>query len=423
MMAAMAAEGVPMRSGDDPQLEIVVQRWPDVSEGEARSLIRLMRRADGVGMNRIVSHSGRPTGAAALVDTSRGLLFIKRYARSVRDVDTIVPYHRFAAYVADRGISTPRFEMFVSSDGDAPVSDDALSSGLSSPGSGDSWRAAVDGSVLVHGPMAYEAYWVADGEDLYGDALTWDPPRTIGHARSLGGFLARIDVASRGFDDPPLTPNGMSNRFGVFASEDIDAAVDSWLDGRPSVRRYLELTGRELHADLDVVRPYARALSRSYGTLETQWTHGDPHVSNFLWTNGRPSAVIDFGLADRNTALFDLAMLIERHCIQWVDVMNGNEDAYRLDVAEALLDGYAEVRPLSDVERMILPDVLAISQAQAGLAWLQYYMDGTHRMDDAAWCYDVCLMAHTRWFGSPSGRRFLDGLRALLGSSGSGGTP
>lgn len=47
----------------------------------------------------------------------------------------------------------------------------------------------------------------------------------------------------------------------------------------------------------------------------------------------RPSAVIDSGPADRSTAVFGLAMLIERNRIRWVGVTSGNEDACRLDVA------------------------------------------------------------------------------------------
>ncbi|WP_300768291.1 phosphotransferase [uncultured Bifidobacterium sp.] len=382
-----ATSGAAMDSGDDPQLDIVAQRWPDITLAEADSLVGLIRGGDGVRARGMASHSGRPTAAAALVDTSRGLLFIKRYTRSVRDVETITPYHRFVAYLADRGVPTPRFLGFESTDG---------------------------GTVLVRGDFVYEAYWAAAGEDEYGSALTWDPPRAPDHARSLGAFLAQIDCAAAGFDEPALAPNGMSNSFGVFAQDDIDGAVESWLECRPSVRGYLAITDRDLHADLDVVRTYSRALSGVYPTLEERWTHGDPHVSNFLWKGGRPAAVIDFGLADRNTAVFDVAMLLERHCIQWVDVMNGKDDAYRIDVARDLLEGYTSVRPLSDIEKTVLPDVLAISQAQSGLSWLQYYMDGTHRMEDAAWCYDVCFLAHTRWFGSDSGRRFLDALRGIL---------
>ncbi|MCH4209496.1 phosphotransferase enzyme family protein [Bifidobacterium sp.] len=426
-----------MKGNGDPQLEIVAQHWPNVEAYEAQALLRLSDPS--IIVHSVASYSGRPTAAASLVHTSIGLIFIKRYARCVRDASTIEPYHRYAAYLADHGIATPSFLRFHEDE----------ESVLEVPGG--------TSSVALTAGCAYEAYLAADGSDRYGKALTWDPPRALDEARQLGRFLAAIDVASAGFEQPALEPNGMSNAFGLLAfgsaglSDSADRfssahalkqAVTPWLEQRPGVRRYLELTQRDIFSDMQIALPYGEAIAKPYATLHPQWTHGDPHISNFLWQGDRPCAVIDFGLADCNTAVFDLAMLLERHAIQWVDVMNGKDDACRPDVMLALLEGYCAVRPLSDAEKAVLPGLLPICQVEAGLNWIQYYMnaaaalggacseDGeglagaapesvaaermSHALSDADWCYDACFLAHTCWFGSGAGRRLLDTLRSAL---------
>lgn len=383
-----------MDKNGNSQLDIVIQRWPDIQLEEAQSVFDLLQSP--VRARAVVSNSGRPTAAAALIDTNYGLMFMKRYARSVRDVQTIEPYHRYVTFLANRGIHTPIFLPFASgSNIDVVVQK-----------TGD--------TTAIRGNDIYEVYSAAEGEDRYGKALTWDPPATLSEAYCLGEMLASIDLASSGFNEPRMVPNGMTNTFGLFATPDLDKQWQQWIAQRPSVSEYLSMTKRDIVHDLEAIRPYASRIAHVYEQLESTWIHGDPHISNFLWENDGPCAVIDFGLADRNTALFDLVMALERHAIQWVEVSAGKLDAYRLDVAEAILRGYAEVRPLSDIEKEILPDVLRLAQAEAGLNWLQYYMNGTRRLEDAAWCYDSCFLAHMQWFDTIPGRDLLDGIRRAL---------
>lgn len=121
-----------------------------------------------------------------------------------------------------------------------------------------------------------------------------------------------------------------------------------------------------------------------------------------------------FGLADRNTALFDLVEAIERNAIQFVQIMDGQTDACRSDVARAIIEGYERLRPLSDVERDVLPWMLPLAQAEASLNWIAYFVDGPMRDEDADWCYDTAFNAHAAWFGTPDGRRFLDDVRRAL---------
>ena len=373
---------------DNPQLDIVAQRWADITLDEAREVLSRLERP--LRAQAIVSHSGRPTAAGSMVATDQGNVFVKRYARSVRDADGIAPYHRFVEHLVERGIPTPRFLPFAST-------------------------CAACRSTLSTDEAVYEVSTQARGEDRYVSALSWDPPRSLDEAEALGEFVARMSLAAADFREPRReVPDPFQNRFGVFASSDVDAAVDDWLAKRPSVAEYLRATGRDIHRDMSPHRAWASRICLGYGRLEPCWTHGDPHVSNFLWSGPRPVSVFDFGLADCNTAVFDLVETLERHAIQFVDIANGNDESCRPDIADAIVRGYHRVRPLSGDERALVPDMLPVSQSEAALNWIAYYVNGTGRVEDAAWCYETSFLGHTAWFSRDCGRRFLDSLRRSL---------
>jgi Ser/Thr protein kinase RdoA (MazF antagonist) len=389
------------------QLDIVEQKWTPIDLDEAEGVLSQLE--EPLHAHELGAQSLRPTAAAAMIQTDQRLVFIKRYPRGIRSSAGIAAYHHFAAHVRSRGIPTPRFLSFAERD-----------CGTGSIFGTDSAYA----TVLERSGNFYEVSLLAAGADRYVSALTWDPPQSLEEARNLGSFMARLSLAASDFKHPEMEPNGLSNRFSVFFHSDIDAAIEAWLERNPVVKEYLGRTQRDLHSELEAHRSFAGRLAHNgYGLLKPCWTHGDPHISNFMWSGSAPSAVIDFGLADLNTALFDVAMTIERNCIQWVRIMGGERDACRPDMARAILTGYQKVRPLSDREKALLPDVVALCQAQAGLNWITYYAalrseedrsDGVHQrehdeefLSNASWCYDTCFVSHTQWFSSDEGRAFV----------------
>lgn len=382
----------------DPQLDIVAQRWPDITLGEAEFVLSQLscpKRALS-----LIARSGRPTAAGAMVRTDTGDVFIKRYACSVRDASSILPYHHFVKHLSDRGVRVPMFMAFA---------DNRIVT------TGDGCAAEARESTLTIGGAVYEVCPRAEGEDRYISALSWDPPDTVAEAEHLGTFMGRMALAAEGFDEPrSLTPNPFQNRFGLFAAKDFDAALQIWLDERPVVRDYLVATNRPLLHDLRMHRRYVERVCGPYRALSPCWTHGDPHVSNFLWNGDVPVSVFDFGLADRNTALFDLVEALERNTIQFVAIMNGHDDACRADLAVAILHGYNRVISLSSRDLALVADMLPICQSEAALNWIAYYVEGTHRPQDAAWCYETSLMAHTAWFERTDGLRYLEAVRGAV---------
>ena len=192
----------------------------------------------------------------------------------------------------------------------------------------------------------------------------------------------------------------------LFAS-DPRRDLPRWLAERPGVRAYLAHSGRRIEDQWAPHLQFAASYADIAPRLPVAWTHGDLHVSNVFWDGNHPSQVIDFGLADRNPAVYDLALAIERNAFEWTRIVDGDEDAVRADVTLALIEGYEEIRPLSPDERRGLVAMMPLVQAEAGLNWIEYQYGATRSLHGADWCLDIFFGEHTRWFTRPSGRDYL----------------
>ncbi|HEV2679337.1 MAG TPA: phosphotransferase, partial [Rhodanobacter sp.] len=143
------------------------------------------------------------------------------------------------------------------------------------------------------------------------------------------------------------------------------------------------------------------------------WTHGDWHVSNLCWSDGtadaRITAVLDFGLAAANCALFDLATAIERNAIAWLALETG-EAAVHLDIVRALIEGYRRQRPLDAAAIHLLADLLPLVHVDFALSEVEYYHAITGSRANADVAYDTFLRGHAGWFGTPPGQRLLQSI-------------
>jgi homoserine kinase type II len=75
--------------------------------------------------------------------------------------------------------------------------------------------------------------------------------------------------------------------------------------------------------------------------------HGDLFRDNVLWEGDQISAILDFEQASGGSLAYDLAVCVNDWC--WT------QNAPRLDLATALLEGYQSVRPLTIPDRQALP--------------------------------------------------------------------
>ena len=95
---------------NNAQLDIVQQRWRDITLPEARRV--LLALAEPLSASALISCSARPTAAGAMVATDCGNVYIKRYHASVRDACTIHPYQRYVAWLAGHGMNVMPFLPF-----------------------------------------------------------------------------------------------------------------------------------------------------------------------------------------------------------------------------------------------------------------------------------------------------------------------
>jgi Ser/Thr protein kinase RdoA (MazF antagonist) len=160
---------------------------------------------------------------------------------------------------------------------------------------------------------------VTGGADVYRDAVSWSPYLHPGHARSAGAALAGLHLAAAGFPAPERPFGPLMTSTSVVAAADPLAALDSLVGSRPGLRRYPALRAEFARHVLPLIGRAGPLLRR----VAPQWGHGDWHPSNLTWTSARPDArvagVFDLGLANRTSALHDLAVALERSVISWLD--------------------------------------------------------------------------------------------------------
>jgi Ser/Thr protein kinase RdoA (MazF antagonist) len=367
---------------------LVAPDWPALTLTEVRRLFQRFPALDGP--VEILTESPRPFSAAGLVKTSAGPVFVKRHARAVRDRQGLAEEHRFMAHLRRHGAAVPRV------------------------------LADADGETAIEcGDWTYEAHEAAAGVDLYGDALSWTPFRSARHAWAAGEALARMHIASKGFNAPRRKTQPLVASFTIFAAQNPAAAMDEYLAARPSLAGHAKVRACADKA-LELLAPFHARLAPFLPALTPLWTHNDLHASNLLWSDAGPqsgfdaraTAIIDFGLSDLTNPVHDLAHAIERNIVEWL-VLAANPDEpdtvpVHLDHLEALLAGYDSARLLTAAERAALAPMTALCHAEFALSEADDFAGILESEEKAAMAYEGWLVGHARWFHSRAGQHLLD---------------
>ena len=366
---------------------MVVPDWPALTLAELRDLFEPF--ADlGVPID-IVFTSPRPLSAAAVINTARGSFFVKRHARVVRDREGLLEEHRFMSHLHAHGARVPR--VLADSSGN---------------------------SAIEIGNSTYEVHEIAQGIDIYADAISWTPFFCAAHAQQAGRTLAQLHLAARGFEAPRRHVQPLVASFTIFNEADAAAEMRRYLDARATLAGHSGVQ-RCAEAALEVLAPYQAELLPLLSHLHPLWTHNDLHASNLLWSSAgedaHATALIDFGLADQTNAAHDLANAIERNIVEWLALAQdpGQPDDVRVhfDHLQALLNGYESVRPLSDEEAAALAPMTALCHVEFALSEADYFLGALNSEENARRAYDGYLVGHARWFRSVSGVGLLDVIR------------
>ncbi len=365
---------------------LVEPDWPPLTLDEVRGLLRYYPSLGKP--TKLLTVSPRPFSAASVVATPNQDIFVKRHYWSVRNPEGLREEHRIMGHLRANGVAVP---------------------GVFSTQSGE--------TAIKLGEWVYEVHEATQGEDLYEDAISWTPFRSVGHAHSAGQALARLHQASCGYDAPVRGLRPLVAGFTIFAARDPGAEFDRYLAARPALDEYLKSRTCRDEA-LSLLAPFHSELLPLLSSLRSLWTHNDWHASNLIWSDDGVSAqavaVIDFGLADRTNAVHDLAHAIERNIVGWLalveDPAHPEDVPVHYDHLFAFLDGYESVRPLSRQESSALAPMTALCHAEFALSETDYFLSVLQSEDKARMACEGYLVAHARWFRGVGGK-LLDALR------------
>ncbi len=356
--------------------------WPALTHADVEALLRGWPQL--LPPYRIDWHSPRPLSAAALVATRTGAVFVKRHHVRVRSTATLRQEHRFMAHLRDRGVPVP--EVLADAQGR---------------------------TACARGDWVYEVHARAAGLDLYRQTMSWTPIDDLAHAHTAGVALAALHDASEGYDAPQRDTHILVARDELIRAADPVDALQRQLPERPGLAAYL--AGHDWAADLRAtIMPFHRGAHAHLASQPRLWTHNDWHVSNLCWSDANSgaaiTAVLDFGLASPTFALFDLATAIERNAVAWLQ-LDGGQHAARIDVARALIDGYATRRPLAAAQLELLADLMPLVHVDFALSEVEYFASITGSSGHADVAYRTFLLGHAQWFETTPGQHLLRAIR------------
>ncbi|MBY0454516.1 MAG: homoserine kinase [Burkholderiaceae bacterium] len=155
------------------------------------------------------------------------------------------------------------------------------------------------------------------------------------HCAAVGQMLARMHLAAS--DYPRQQPNLRGLAW--------------WNETVPVVLPYmLPEAAALLQSELDYQNQVA--ATASYAALPRGPVHADLFRDNVMFDGASLTGFFDFYFAGVDTWMFDLAVCLNDWCIDWA---SGAHDAQR---AQAMLQAYQSVRPLTDAERTLLNAML-----------------------------------------------------------------
>ncbi|MGZ4482234.1 MAG: phosphotransferase [Gaiellales bacterium] len=351
---------------------IADRHWGPIEPGEAAAVL-------GEPVEIVSQHLRWLFAVARCRTAARGEVLVKRQPPMGRDAAQLLWQHRLTNHLADRGVPAARALGLVERDG-----------------------------------LWYELFEPAAGEDVYSGVDTWEPFFSPVHAAAAGAMLARLHGAGADFEPRSPQPQaGFVVQLGAIRLAPVDA-VRALSRQRAAVAEYLaeerwEEPVAEVYDELfDRLRPL---LTR----LPLAPLHGDWQTNNLFFAGDAVSGVIDFHQADYAPRVLDLAVAVERNCFFWNRISAGEDTAYDLDHAGALIAAYDAVSPLEPAERAAFPDVLAVCQFEYGISFLDYYWGVERDREKADWAWRTFVLGHAAWWRGAAGLVARAGIERLLG--------
>ncbi|MDE7546370.1 phosphotransferase [Acetobacter fabarum] len=358
--------------------------WPCLTLDESRLILGFFHNMPPV--QGVVWHSMRPFSALGRVRLAgQGDCLLKRHHGTLRSVKWLEEEHAFINHLAGQGVSV--CPPLVLPDGH---------------------------TALTVGDWTYEAFLPASGRDVYQNVMSWKPYLSVRQAYGAGVALGRLHLAAAGFKAPARggaeVPPLLSGLRAV-GQPQLVPALQHWAVRQPHLPS--ALAHRSWVRDVEaVLLPFHQRLQPLLPHIVPAWGHGDWHGSNLFWNGDGVSSVLDFGMADRTCASFDLAVALERAVVDWLALPATGLVAW--EQVAALLEGYQSVRPLSALECAQVVAFLPLVHVEFALSEVGYFTGLVHDLASAEVAYTDYLLGHGRWFACGEGKALLARLPALL---------
>jgi len=171
----------------------------------------------------------------------------------------------------------------------------------------------------------------------------------LAHCSNVGAMLARMHLAGQDFNLHQRNLRGLTwwNATLPAILPNVSAEQRSLLLGELAYQNHI-------------------AASSAFKALPKGTVHADLFRDNVMFEGGELTGFFDFYFAGCDTFLFDIGVCLNDWCI---DLPSGQHDAER---ADAFLNAYQAVRPLTAQERTLLP---ALARAGALRFWISRLWD------------------------------------------------
>jgi homoserine kinase type II len=178
-----------------------------------------------------------------------------------------------------------------------------------------------------YAPLGDTGKWVS--------VFPWRAGRHLGAGEITREVAGAFGAALAGFHLTGLALPAAWRRTSIYDHAHLVARHAQFAASRdPELARAIAVLGDELAV---------ASAARQVRERATQGIiHGDLFRDNVLWDAGRLAAILDFEQASGGSLAYDLAVCLNDWC--W-------DEALRLDLAAALLEGYQRVRPLTAADR------------------------------------------------------------------------
>lgn len=151
--------------------------------------------------------------------------------------------------------------------------------------------------------------------------------------RRIGALLARLHTLDEGWPAGGLSPAG-EVAWGLKNLTEARASTPTELQGEYA---YLERRLRQI---------------RAFDSCPRALTHGDCHLGNIVVAPDLGPVLVDWEAAGAGAAVADLGQLLSDCSDPRSPELNGT-------AIDAIMDGYHSVRPLTPIERDLLPDAIS----------------------------------------------------------------